>query len=262
MRSSLCVLVAGLAAVVFSGCILAQTAKQNGAAVITKSSPDLSGVWAVGRRSFKGDVAHITPENDEADEFTYLHSPYPMQPWAEDKFNYNRDPKSPYLSGRTDLNPSYANCAPHGPTVQWLFSAPFEIIQSPKRVLIIFEQNHEMRQIWTDGREQVPADWGHTWMGHSVGHWEGDTLVIDTIGLNDLTWLDHAGHVHSDALHLVERLQRVDHDNLMLNITFDDPKTFTKPFSSRRRFQLKPNMELEEDTLCEDRIIGHPIPLR
>src|ERR1700730_16687681 len=157
MRSSLFGAIFGLIAVVFSGCILAQTAKQNGQATVMKSTPDLSGVWAVERRSAKSDV---TPENDEADEFTYLHSPYPMQPWAEDKFNYNRDPKSPYLSGRNETNPSYAKCAPHGPTVQWLFSAPFEIIQSPKRVLIIFEQNHEMRQIWTDGREQVMKDWG------------------------------------------------------------------------------------------------------
>ena len=136
---------------------------------------------------------------------------------------------------------------------------PFQIVQSPEAILIAYEYAGAVRTIYMKNPPPSPAD---SWMGHSVGHWEGDTLVIDTIGLNDLTWLDHAGHVHSDALHLVERLQRVDHDSLMLNITFDDPKTFTKSFSSRRRFQLKPNMELEEDTLCEDRIIGHPIPLR
>ena len=137
---------------------------------------------------------------------------------------------------------------------------PFEIIQSPKRVLIIFEANHEIRQIWTDGR-QHPKDFGHNWMGHSIGHWEGDTLVVDTIGLNDLTWLDKAGHVHSDELHLIERLQRVG-DKLLLNITFDDPKAFTMPFTARKTYQLKPNWELEEAITCEDKILGRTVPLQ
>jgi hypothetical protein len=166
------------------------------------------------------------------------------------------------LRNGNELNPYLTACSPQGPTVDWQFGRwPFEIIQSPKRVLLIFERDHEIRQIWTDGR-QHPKDFGHNWMGHSIGHWEGDTLVADTIGLNDLTWFDKAGHVHSDQLHLIERLQRVAPDKLRLDITFDDPKTFTKQWSAFRYFYLRPNWDLEEEILCDDKFLGKPIPLR
>jgi hypothetical protein len=77
-------------------------------------------------------------------------------------------------------------------------------------------------------------------MGESVGRYEGDTLVIDTIGFNDKTWIDQVGHPHSDALHLVERLRRVDHDTLEVQVSFDDPKAYPKPFSGKRVFKLSP----------------------
>jgi hypothetical protein len=250
----------------------AQNKKTEAVAASKGSTPDLSGVWvstrvhyqhpADGTTSGRNQVGGIPPEDDQADEFTYRHSPYPMLPWAQEKFNYNRDPDDPYTQGRNELTPSLMTCSPQGPTVDWQFqSFPFEIIQSPKRVLIIFERNHEIRQIWTDGREH-PKDFGHNWMGHSTGHWEGDTLVADTIGLNDLTWLDKAGHVHSDQLHLTERLRRIGQDRLELDITFDDPKTFTMPWTARKIFQLKPNWDLEEEILCEDKFLGKTVPLR
>jgi hypothetical protein len=235
----------------------AQTAKQPAATIpktTSDANADLSGVWTPAPSGRPPDV-------DEADSFTYRHSPYPMQPWAEEKFNYNRDPTNPYYRGRSELDPFVMMCSPQGPTGGWQDNSPFEIIQSPKRVLIIFEMNHEIRQIWTDGR-QHPKDFGHNWMGHSIGHWEGDTLVVDTIGLNDLPWLDKAGHVHSDALHLVERIQRVSHDRFLLNITFDDPKTFTMPWTAHRSFQLKPTWEIEEAPACGDQFLGAPLPLR
>ena len=234
----------------------AQTAKQ----------PDLSGVWTAapsGRpapRDLHGFRETLAPEVDQADFFTFRHSPYPMQPWAEEKFDYNKDPENPYFRGRNELDPFLTECAPEGPTVKWLDMNPFEIIQSPKRVLIIFESNHEIRQIWTDGREH-PKDFGHNWMGHSIGHWEADTLVVDTIGLNDLTWLDKAGHVHSDQLHLIERLQRVN-DKLFLNITFDDPKAFKIPWTARKTFELRPTWEIEEAPTCGDELVGKGVPLR
>ena len=87
-------------------------------------------------------------------------------------------------------------------------------------------------------------------------------LVADTIGLNDLTWFDKAGHVHSDQLHLVERLRRIAPNKLRLDITFDDPKTFTKTWSAFRYFYLKPDWELDEEILCDDKFLGKPIPLR
>jgi hypothetical protein len=247
-----------------------QTAKQPAVAAptaATNAPPDLSGVWMAapsGRptpKDLHGIRETLAPDVDEADRFTFRHAPYPMQPWAEEKFNYNKDPENPYYHGRNELSLSAAMCAPVGPTIAWLNQRPLEIIQSAKRVLIFFESNHEIRQIWTDGRGH-PKDFGHNWMGHSIGHWEGDTLVADTIGLNDLTWLDRAGHVHSDELHILERLQRVNPNKLVLNITFDDPKTLTIPWTARKTFELKSDWDLEELIPCEDTLLGKGLPVR
>jgi hypothetical protein len=232
------------------------------------SHPDLSGVWVSGvadarARGFNpAPKQPVNPETDEADDAVFVHRPIPIQPWAQEKFLYNsEDPKKPYAGGRNELKPYITKCSPQGPTVNWQFGAwPFEIIQSDKRVLLIFERDHEIRQIWTDGREH-PKDFGHNWFGHSIGHWEGDSLVADTIGLNDQTWFDKAGHVHSDQLHLIEKLTRVEPGRLLLNITFDDPKAFTEKWSAFRNFYLKPNWEIDEEILCEDKFLGKEIPL-
>lgn len=131
---------------------------------------------------------------------------------------------------------------------------PFEILQSKGRVLMLFETGNSIRQIWMDGRGH-PADLDPSWMGHAIGHWEGDTLVVDTVGMTDKSWLDTAGHPHSDALHVVERIRRVDHDNLENTLTFDDPKTYTRPWTSRIIYKLRPDWSLREDIACEDKIL-------
>jgi hypothetical protein len=271
MRSRWIILISVSVGLTFSGAVLAQTAKHHDATSSEAKSAtpvDFTGVWKSVDRKGEPRDAHgawtggvVDPEVDQGDQYTYWHSPYPLQPWAEEKFNYNKDPYNPYTHGRSEVNPYDAECSPQGPTVDWQFQSwPFEIIQSPKRVLIMYERDHEIRQIWTDGRLH-PKDFGHNWMGHSIGHWEGDTLVADTIGLNDLTWLDKAGHVHSDQLHLVERIQRAG-DKLMLHMTFDDPKALTKPMAVFKSFQLMPNWEISENIICEDKLLGHAIPLK
>jgi hypothetical protein len=256
-----------IVACAFSATAFAQSAKQAAATpqkATADSYPDLSGVYSTPPRGpLTGDQhgprATVAPEVDHGDLFGFRHSVYPMQPWAAEKFDYNKDPTNPFYAGRTALNPAL-QCMPAGPTVLWQVNNPFEIIQTAKRVLIIFESNHEIRQIWTDGREH-PKDFGHNWMGRSIGHCEGNTLVVDTIGLNDLTWLDYAGHVHSDQLHLIEKLTR-DGDRLTMEITFDDPKAFTMPWTARMFYVIKPGWELEEQVACEDHFVGKPIPLR
>ena len=112
---------------------------------------------------------------------------------------------------------------------------PFKIVQSPKETIILYEAMRTFRDIPTDGRShsRLPEN---TFMGESIGHWEDDTLVVDTIGFNDKTWLDHAGRPHSDELHLVERFRRLDHDHLQLDITFDDPKAYARPWNGRKVF--------------------------
>ena len=84
---------------------------------------------------------------------------------------------------------------------------------------------------------------------------EGDTLVVDTAGLTDRSWLDLAGHVHSDALHVVERIRRTNRDTLVVDITFEDPKMYTKPFKGQKVFQLIPNGKLTEHFVCENRLL-------
>ena len=86
-----------------------------------------------------------------------------------------------------------------------------EIAHIPGRVLMLFEYDHFVRNIFTDGREH-PKDLNPSWMGDSIGKWEGDTLVVDTVGFNDKTWLDNDGHPHTEDLHVVERIRRVNHD--------------------------------------------------
>ncbi len=141
-------------------------------------------------------------------------------------------------------------CIPPGVPRVWTEPYPFEIITLPQRVLIIYEYQHLIRQIYTDGRDH-PKDLTPTYMGNSVGKWEGNTLVVDTIGFNDKTWIDGTKHPHSDALHVVERIQRVGNEVLKVDITIEDPKTYVKPWTAQRIFDLKPGWEISEQ-VCEE----------
>ena len=177
-----------------------------------------------------------------------------MTPWGEERFQVaSAGMIDGRLDRRADTDPIVTHCAPAGlPRIFLLGRRPFEIIQFPGRVMMLFEWDHWVRQIWMDGREH-PEDPDPTWMGHSIGWWEGNTLVVDTVGFNDKPWLDHAGHPRSEQLHLVERYQRVDQNTLQLDLTFDDPKAYTKTWTGQRRFGLKPNWEVQEEVFCEHR---------
>ena len=181
-----------------------------------------------------------------------------MQPWAEEKYKAARVGTKPNEKGRDEMDPSIS-CWPPGPTRILLVPFPFEIIQIPGRVLLRFEWDHWTREIWTDGREH-PKDLEPTYMGHSIGKWDGDTLVVDTIGVNDKSLLDSEGHPHTDALHVVERIRRVDHDTLQFDFTFDDPKAYTKPWTGQKVFRLKPGWEIAEHIICEDHLLDRIVP--
>jgi hypothetical protein len=96
-----------------------------------------------------------------------------------------------------------------------------------------------------------------TYNGDSVGKWDGDTLVVDTIGFNDVTWIDHVGLPHTDALHVVERIRRVDHDTLVDDFTIEDPKAYTKPFTASQTYHLKPGWEIAEYVCDNNKYIYH-----
>ena len=121
-----------------------------------------------------------------------------------------------------------------------------EFIHTPTKLAFLFEHNTEWRLVYTDGRLQPKFDEAEiTWNGHSVGHWEGDTLVIDTVGpwwgvpMMVLDWT--TGHPVSDVLHLVERVRRIDADTLEIETTYDDPKAYTRPWKSTRIMKLMPS---------------------
>ena len=125
-------------------------------------------------------------------------------------------------------------------------------MQIPGRVIMFFEYDHFVRQIFTDGR-QHSQDLTPSWMGDSIGKWEGDTLVVDTVGFNDKTWLDGDGHPHSDALHLVERIRRVSHDALSIDIYDSTIRRRIPSLGSRITiFELKPGWNIGEVVCVDD----------
>jgi len=210
------------------------------------ATPDLTGIWSPPRTP-KGFLPYnFSPE-----------APPPMQPWAVKRCELVGCGTGPLGRANDDnMDPYLTSCAPYGIPRLMNHVGPFEILQSKNRVLILFETTNAIRQIWMDGRGH-PEDLDPSWLGHAIGHWEGTTLVVDTVGLTDKSWLDTAGHPHSDALHVVERIRRVDHDTLENTLTFDDPKTYTRPWSSTIVYKLRSGADwsLKEDIVCEDKIL-------
>jgi hypothetical protein len=127
---------------------------------------------------------------------------------------------------------------------------PFKIAQTPGLVVILHEEFSHYRQVFTDGRE-VPGNRHPTWLGYSLGKWEGDTLVVDTVGFVDETWLDFRGHPATDALHIGERYRRRDFGHLETQFTIDDSKAYARLWTVTMSFDLLPDTELIEH-ICEN----------
>jgi hypothetical protein len=210
---------------------------------------DLSGVWRRVRRP-----------PDKLRKYTIYELAFsltnvlpPMTPWAEQKYNAAKPNIGPRAVSLNETNDPLMQCAPPGvPRVYLIRGEPMEIANIPGRVLMMFEYDHFIRNIFTDGREH-PKDLSASWMGDAIGKWEGNTLVVDTIGFNDKTWLDGDGLPHSEDLHLVERIRRVDHSTLTIDTTIEDPKAFTKSWTAHALYELKPTWNLGE-VVCEDNI--------
>jgi hypothetical protein len=221
------VLAVAAAALVFSSVVSAQATR----------TPDLSGVWV---RS-QGYGRSFNPKEAP-----------PMQPWAAERFRAAREGISdPNQQGRDELDSVITSCAPVGMPRIMLFPRAFEIIQIPGRVLMIFEWDHIVRQIFIG--QKPPEDPDPVWMGYSTGRWDRDTLVVDTIGLTDQTWLDSVGHPHSDKLHVVERIRRVGADKLDIDFTFDDPGAYTKPWTGKVGYQRMQGWQILEHFACENK---------
>ena len=235
--------------------ILAQTPAKPGSGA-AKGTPDLSGTWdrpgaAKESPAGAGFTQNAQQRQGILPRQAFTKEEPPMQPWAAEKFKLAREGKPDlYEDGRDELDPSY-NCFPPGTPRVFTIPRPFEIRQFPDQVLLLFETDHSVRRIYMDGRGH-PEGYPITWMGHSIGKWDGDTLVVDTVAINDKTWLDALGHPHSDALHVVERFRRVNHDTLEIDFLFDDPKAYTKPWTGKKVYQLMPpGFEVLEDVNCD-----------
>ena len=182
-----------------------------------------------------------------------------MTPWALEIFKKNRKgTTNPFEDGITELDPSQW-CYPVGPSRAFTNTQPFEIIQQENRVTVLYEKDHTVRTVFTDGRGH-PPDMPFTWMGHTTGKWEGDTLVADTVKIRPETWINHIGYPKSEQMHMVERFHMVDKNTLQIDTTFDDPKAYEKPWTEKKTYKLMPpGYEILERVECEEWMeIGKP----
>lgn len=172
----------------------------------------------------------------------------PLQPWAADLVKKR-------MADNGKDNPD-AHCLPMGFMQFHMHPEPRKIVQTPEEVVILYEANDGLRQIYTDGRPLPPNDVQPWWYGYSVGKWEGDTLVVQTIGFTDGQWLDVNGDPLTDAGKVTERFTRPNFGTLNIEVTIDDPKAYTKPFTVRVQQRIMVDTELIE-FICEDRDAVH-----
>jgi hypothetical protein len=205
--------------------------KPNLAAPVPKAAdghPDLSGVWSPDTRPLQV----IAPD-----------AAIPFQPWAKKLTDERAD-------GARGKDDPAAYCIPGMPKLVVL-PYPYKFVQVPGMMLMLYEGFTTYRQVFTDGRA-LPKNPEPTWLGYSVGRWDGDTFVVDTIGVNERTWMDNAGRPHSAEMHLTERYHRRDFGHLDMKLTIDDPKAYTKPWTVDENAALLPDTDLLEYICSED----------
>jgi hypothetical protein len=220
--------------------------------------PDLSGVWQVEppppgeiERLYGKDVA--TGPLATAGDDVNLHSKYFMNIFID----YKRGEEPITAAARAAMRPAQpagqggggersalSYCLPTGMPNRWFYDRPLTIFQTPKQLAIFYEADGAFREIHTDGRK-LPADPFPSWMGYSTGHWEGDTLIVDSNGYNDRTRLS-GGYPHSLAMHIQERFHRRDFGHLDIDITIDDPVMLTKPVTVKVTEILLPTSDMVE----------------
>ena len=189
---------------------------------LANGTPDFSGIWRAPTGKYLANLG--------ADGIEIL-----MHPWAAQVYKERRE------SNSKDTPSSH--CLPHSVTDFDGHTTPRKIIQQPGLMVMLFESYHTYRQIFTDGRP-FPEEREPAWFGYSVGKWEGDVLVVDTVGIHEATWLDDGGHPHSDALHIIERFRRKDFGHMELDLTIDDPKAYVKPWTVHIGWDLMPDTDL------------------
>jgi hypothetical protein len=189
--------------------------------------PDLTGVWL--RRTGIVNIEQLLPKGETL----------PFRPETLKRMSLLKSQDDPQL-----------RCLPVATPRSEPY--PFRIVETPTHIFIVMEAVHGYRQVFMDGRKHPTGDdLQLSWQGHSIGRWEGNTLVVDTVGFNDLTWFDNWGHIHSDKMHVVERFTRVDLGHLNASVLVDDPGAYSRPFTLTYTAELMPNAELME-YICDN----------
>jgi hypothetical protein len=194
--------------------------------------PDLSGLWVL--NAGPGHLANITAGLNAAE----------VQPWADDLYKERLG-----NLGRDD--PWTAECLPAGPReILRGGDGPARIVQTPALLVILYD-DLSYRQVFLDGRT-LPKDPNPSWMGYSVGHWDADTLVVESTGFNERSWLDMGGHPHTESLRTTERFRRTTLGHIELQVTFDDAKAYKRPWTISVGVNLAPDTEMLEYVCAEN----------
>lgn len=194
-----------------------------------EGKPDLSGLWGKASDKYNNNVAADEP-------------PGVVQAWAEALYQQRRKD-----FGKESMD---TLCVPFGPAYTTTPYRESRIIQTPA-MLAILNEDLTHRVIFMDGR-QLEKEPNPSWMGYSVGHWDGDTLVVESNGYNERTWLDNTGHPHTENLHVTEQYRRTDFGHIELQVTFDDPKALTKPITVPIHMELVTDTEMLEYACSEN----------
>ncbi len=226
--------------------------------------PDLSGTWDLARGPGRGGA-----KGKDAPAPSIFPAASPDDPPLGQFFNIGagfKDGLLPLLPAAKQLradrkadnnkdNPD-AHCLPIGLTQLHMHPQPRKIIQTDRVIAMLYEAQGEVRQIFMDGRPLPPKDAEPWWRGYSVGHWDGDTLVVETTGFRDDVWLDVEGSPLTNAGKMTERFRRLNYGAMQIDITIEDPTVYTQPFTVRVNHAVMPDDDLIE-FVCEDRDAGH-----
>ena len=187
---------------------------------------DFSGVWT-----------NFPPENTRLFQNSALRAdPPPMTAWAQERYDQAKPTFGPRSVPVLETNDPVYECFRPGTPRIYMHPFPMEFIQTAGRIMMIFEYDHAIRQIYTDGRDHR-TDLAPMWMGDATGHWENKTLVVETVNFNDKTWIDREGVPHSDELRVLERIRLDNEGNLLIDITIEDPVAFTESWTGQRRYR-------------------------
>jgi len=216
--------------------------------------PDLSGVWEAERpspdatRSFTGGATPAVNLQIDQQDVSDIHRNVFFGMKREDE--PLKLEAIAILSKRRNEQPPQVRCLPQGvPGLMMVYA--FKMIQTPSELIVIGESQEPPRQIYLDGRD-LPKDPDPSWMGYSTGTWEGDTLVVQTTGFNEEGWLDNVGHPRGQSMLITERFHRRDFGHIDLEIRYDDPKYYTRPFTNKTTLNLIPDSDIIEFVCTEN----------